>query len=178
MRRASFDRLFFAGTLTCFLLLTGCGYHTAVSAAHLPNTVHTLAIPTFQNATQSYHTEVAFTQAVITEFSNRTRYKLVVGTDPDADATLNGTITSFQVVPLTYNSQTGQSSSFLVTIKTRVVLMDRNHKILYQNSSYLFRQQYETTQDLVSFIQEDPAAVQRLSQDFARAVVSDILESF
>jgi len=167
-----------AGFSATLLLLTGCGYHTAASTAHLPSTVHTLAIPTFQNATQSYHTEVAFTQQVIKEFSSRTRYKLVVGNDPDADATLDGTITSFQVVPLTYNSQTGQSSSFLVTIRARVILTDRNHKILYQNSSYLFRQQYETTQDLVSFIQEDPGAVQRISQDFARAVVSDILESF
>ena len=178
MRRAFLDRPFLAGTVACFLLLTGCGYHTAASAAHLPNTVHTLAIPTFQNATQSYHTEVAFTQQVIREFSSRTPYKLVPGSDPDADATLAGTITSYQVIPLTYNSQTGQSSSFLVTIKAKVILIDRNHKILYRNSSYLFRQQYETTQDLVSFIQEDPAAVQRISQDFARAVVSDILESF
>ena len=165
--------------LAAYLLLpVGCGYHTAGSAAHLPNTVHTLAVPVFQNATQSYHTEVAFTQAVIKEFSSRTPYRLVPGNDPDADATLNGTITSYQVVPLTYNSQTGQSSSFLVTIQARIILTDRNHKVLYRNSSYLFRQQYETTQDLVTFIQEDPAAIERLSHDFARAVVSDILESF
>ena len=178
MRRAFWHRPFLAGSLACFLLLTGCGYHTAASAAHLPKTVHVLAIPTFQNATQSYHTEVAFTQQVIREFSSRTPYKLVAGNDPDADATLEGTVTSFQVVPLTYNSQTGQSSSFLVTIRAKVILTDRNHKILFQNSSYLFRQQYETTEDLVTFIQEDPAAVDRISRDFAQAVVSDILESF
>jgi len=143
-----------AGLAASLLLLTGCGYHTAGSAAHLPNT------------------------AVIKEFSSRTPYHLVPGNDADADATLNGTITSFQVVPLTYNSQTGQSSSFLVTIRARVVMTDRNHKVLFQNSSYLFRQQYETTEDLVTFIQEDPSAVDRLSHDFAHAVVSDILESF
>jgi outer membrane lipopolysaccharide assembly protein LptE/RlpB len=171
-------RVRLAALAACFLLITGCGYHTAGSTAHLPKTVHTLAIVTFQNATQSYHVEVDFTQALIREFSSRTPYRLVSGNDPDADATLTGTITSFQVIPLTYNSQTGQSSSFLVTIRARVVLTDRNHKILYKNSSYLFRQQYETTQDLVSFIQEDPAATQRLSRDFAQAVVSDILESF
>jgi hypothetical protein len=174
----SMRRAFLVGPLACLVLVSGCGYHTASSAAHLPNTVHVLAIPTFQNATQSYHTEVAFTQQVIREFSSRTPYRLVAGSDPDADATLGGTITSYQVIPLTYNSQTGQSSSFLVTIRAKVVLTDRNHKILFQNSSYLFRQQYETTQDLVTFIQEDPGAVQRISQDFARAVVSDILESF
>ena len=167
-----------AGLAASLLLFTGCGYHTAGSASHLPNTVHTLAVPVFQNATQSYHTEVAFTQAVIKEFSSRTPYHTIPGNDPDADATLNGTITSYQVVPLTYNSQTGQSSSFLVTIRAKVVLTDRNKKILYQNSRYLFRQQYETTEDLVTFIQEDPAAVDRLSRDFAQAVVSDILESF
>jgi outer membrane lipopolysaccharide assembly protein LptE/RlpB len=171
-------RAFLVGLVAGLIFVAGCGYHTAGSAAHLPKTVHTLAVPTFQNATQSYHMEVAFTQAVIREFSSRTPYRLVAGNDPDADATLNGTITSYQVVPLTYNSQTGQSSSFLITIHARVVLTDRNHKVLYQNSSYLFRQQYETTEDLVTFIQEDPAAVQRLSNDFARAVVSDILESF
>ncbi|MBV8632093.1 MAG: LptE family protein [Silvibacterium sp.] len=167
-----------AGLAASFLFTAGCGYHTAGSASHLPQTVHTLAVPTFQNVTQSYHTEVSFTQAVIREFSSRTPYHPVPGADPDADATLNGTITSFQVVPLTYNSQTGQSSSFLVTIRAKVALTDRNRKILYQNSTYLFRQQYETTEDLVTFIQEDPAAVQRLSRDFAQAVVSDILESF
>ena len=161
-----------------FFSITGCGYHTAASAAHLPNTVHTLAVPVFQNATQSYHTEVAFTEAVIREFSSRTSYHLTPKSDSDADATLLGTITTFQVTPLTYNSQTGQSSSFLITVKARIVLTDRNHKTLYQNSNYVFRQQYETTQDLASFIQEDPAAVQRLSRDFAQSVVSDILESF
>ena len=167
-----------AGLAASLLLTAGCGYHTAGSAAHLPQTVHTLAVPTFQNATQSYHTEVSFTQAVIKEFSSRTPYHLEAGADPDADATLSGTITNFQVVPLTYNLQTGQSSSFLVTIRAKVVLSDRNKKVLYQNSTYLFRQQYETTEDLVTFIQEDPAAINRLSRDFAQAVVSDILESF
>lgn len=160
------------------LFVSGCGYHTAASAAHLPSNVHTLAVPVFQNATQSYHVEVGFTQAVIREFSSRTSYRLLSKNDGDADATLQGTITSFQVIPLTYNSQTGQSSSFLITVKARIVLTDRNHKTLYENSNYLFHQQYETTQDLVTFIQEDPAAVQRLSRDFAQAVVSDILESF
>ena len=175
-------RAFSAAMFACFLAVTGvlagCGYHPAGSPAHLPNTVHTLAVPVFKNTTQSYHTEVAFTQAVTRELSSRTPYRLIAGNSDDADATLNGTITGFQVTPLTYNSQTGQSSSFLITIKARVKLVDRNGNTLYQNPSYLFRQQYETTEDLASFIQEDNPAVQRLASDFARSVVSDILESF
>lgn len=164
-------------TLGC-VFLAGCGYHPAGSPALLPSTVHTLAVPVFRNNTQSYHTEVAFTQAVIQELSNRTSYRLITDKADHADATLEGAITGFQVNPLTYNSRTGQSSSFLITIRARVKLVDRNNNVLYDNPSYLFRQQYETTQDLASFIQEDNPAVQRLARDFAQSVVSDILESF
>jgi outer membrane lipopolysaccharide assembly protein LptE/RlpB len=171
-------RTFSAVVLSFAFLLGGCGYHPAGSPAHLPNTVHTLAVPVFQNATQSYRTEVVFTQAVTKEFTSRTSYRLIAGNSTDADATLLGTITMFQVTPLTYNSQTGQSSSFLITIKAKVKLVDRSGKTLYENPTYLFRQQYETTQDLATFIQEDSPAVQRLARDFAQSVVSDILESF
>ncbi len=161
------------------LLLGGCaGYHTVGSAAHLPGGARTLAIPSFRNSTQSYQTEAAFTQAVIREFTNRTSYHIVAGEDPEADATLRGTITSFQIVPLTYDNTTGQTSSYLVTITARLAVVDRNGKTIWQNPAYIFRQQYEQTEDLASFIQEDSAATQRLAEAFARSAVADILESF
>lgn len=177
--KASMLRFSFAAFLAFVLVFTGCGYHTAGSAVHLPKTVHTLAVPTFANHTQSFHTEVAFTNAVIQEFTSRTPYR-VLATDKTyaADATLEGAVNTYQVVPLTYNVQTGQSSSYLITINASIKLLDRDKRVLYENKTYTFRQQYQTTQDLVSFIQEDPAAVQRLSRDFAQALVSDILESF
>jgi hypothetical protein len=60
----------------------------------------------------------------------------------------------------------------------RVSLTDRQGKVLYQNPSYLFREQYEVSQDLVSFFEEDSPAFRRLSRDFARTLVSNILEGF
>jgi hypothetical protein len=165
--------------LAPLLLLGGCaGYYTVGSASHLPVDVHTLAIPAFKNTTQSYQTEAVFTQAVIREFTSRTSYRIVAGDDSDADATLHGTIVSFQIIPLTYDNTTGQTSSYLVTIVTRLTLTDRQGKVIWQNPSYLFRQQYEQTQDLASFIQEDSAATRRLAAQFASAAVADILESF
>lgn len=160
------------------IALGGCNYHTVDSAVHLPATVHTLAIPAFQNNTQSYHTQAVFTQAVIHEFTSRTSYRIVSGEDPAADATLRGTITSFQIIPLTYDTTTGQTSSYLVTIVTKLELVDQHGKVLWQNPSYMFRQQYEQTQDLASFIQEDSSATRRVAEEFARAAVADILESF
>lgn len=157
----------------------GCGYHGAGAAVHLPKTVHLVDVPTFKNHTQAYHVELTMTEAVLKELTSRTPYRVASTDEPgDADAVIHGDITSYQVIPLTYDSTTNQSSSFLVTIGARVWVVDKNNRVLYQNNAYLFRQQYQTTQDLVSFIQEDPAAVQRLSRDFAKNLVSDILESF
>ncbi|HEV2277541.1 MAG TPA: LptE family protein [Acidobacteriaceae bacterium] len=160
------------------LLLTGCNYHSVNSAVHLPSTVRTLAVPSFLNHTQSYHTQAVFTEAVIREFANRTSYRIIAGEDANADATLTGTITRFDIIPLTYDNITGQTSSYLVTIIARLEVKDRDGRVLYQNPSYLFRQQYEQTQDLASFIQEDSAATRRLAADFASAAVADIVESF
>src|ERR1700761_4543162 len=171
--------------LPACLLLNGCGYHTLGSAAHLPDTVHTLAVPIFKNKTQIYHTEVAMTQAVVREFSNRTRLH-VIPDSTGADATVSGTILYESIQPLTYRTETtttaGQTtsvtSSFLITINVNVLVTDRNQRVLYQHNNYVFHEQFETTADLTSFIEEDSPAVQRLSRDFAQALVSDILESF
>lgn len=164
--------------LASLLLLSGCGYHRLDGAVHLPSNARTLAIPSFRNDTQSYRTEEAFTEAVIREFTDRTSCRIVPGKDPAADATLLGTITGFRIVPLTYDSTTGQTSSYQVTITASLRLVDQQGKILWQNPNYRFRQQYEQLQDLASFIQEDSAATRRLAADFASAAVADILESW
>ena len=174
-------------SLLALLAISGCGYHTLGSAAHLPDTVHTLAVPIFKNKTQIYHTEVPMTQAVVREFTDRTRLNVMTSSTDAADATVSGTILSESVQPLTYRTETtsvqaGQTtsvtSSFLITININVLVTDRDNRVLYQHNNYVFHEQFETTADQTSFIEEDSPAVQRLSRDFAQALVSDILESF
>jgi outer membrane lipopolysaccharide assembly protein LptE/RlpB len=159
------------------LFLSGCGYHAAGSASHLPANVRTIAVPVFATRAQQFHTEFAFTQAVVTELNSRTKYR-VLNKDEDADATLHGTILSQIASPLTYDSSSGQTSSYLITITARVVLTAHDGHVLYQNNSLLFREQYQSTQDLTAFIQENGPAVQRVAHDFAQTVVANILESF
>ena len=165
-------------SLTALLGLSSCGYHTVGAATHLPPGTRTLAIPLFATRTNSNHTETAMTSAVIREFVTRTRLRVTPNESGDADATLHGTILTQTVAPLTYDSQTEVSSSFLVTVVAAVTVKGRDGHILYQNNNYVFRQQYQATTDLTTFLDESPAAVDRLSRDFARALVADVLESF
>ena len=165
-------------TLTAVALpgLSGCGYHTLGAATHLPPDVKTLAVPVFATRTESNGTETALTQAVVREFLTRTRFRVTTDSGTDADAVLHGTILKQNVTPLTYNAATQQSSSFVITIVASVTLTAHDGRVLYENKNYIYREQYQSTTDLPTFIQEDPAAIQRLSREFAKQLVADILE--
>jgi len=178
MRAKALILLVSAPIALLLLGLSGCGYHSLGAAAHLPPNVQTLAVPVFATHTEAYHTEVVITEAVIREFATRTRLRITPNDSGDPDAILHGIILKETVAPLTYNSSTQQSSSFLITVVASVTLTGRDGKTLFENNNYVFRQQYQSTTDLPSFIQENPAAVQRLSRDFASALVADVLESF
>ncbi len=156
----------------------GCRYHTAGHSVQLPENVKTIAVPAFVNETSTYRLEQLLTSSVVREFTTRTHYHILNDPGEAADATLRGTVLSTSSSPLTYNSTTGQAASVLVVVSMKVVLTDRQGKVLYQNPSYLFREQYEVSQDLASFFEEDSPAFRRLSQDFARTLVSNILEGF
>jgi outer membrane lipopolysaccharide assembly protein LptE/RlpB len=165
-------------TLLLLAPLTGCGYHTVGSATHIPANVRSIAIPVFATHVQAYHTEMALTQAVVRELDTRTRLRVLNQSSADADAVLSGTVLTETNVPLTYDSTSGETSSYIVTVTVKVLLTARDGRVLYRNDALSYREQYQSTQDLTGFIREDPAAVNRLARDFAQALVSDMLESF
>jgi outer membrane lipopolysaccharide assembly protein LptE/RlpB len=159
-------------------LSTACGYHTTGSVVSLPPDVHTISIPGFVSHSQTFRIEQLLTDAVVREFDARTRYRVIRDPHEDADAMLRATVLSASATPLAYDSQTGRAASALITVNIQVSLTDRHGKVLFENPSYLFHDQYELSRDLPSFFQEDSPAVDRLSRDFARTLVANILEAY
>ena len=164
--------------LALVLAASGCGYHTSGNSSRLPQNVHTIAIPAFINQTQTYRLEQVLTGAVVREFVDRSKFRVTNEVSGEADAILRGTVVSAQVAPLTYDSQTGRASSAVITLNMKVTLVDRTGKPLYENSNYVFREQYQVSREISSFFSEENPAVDRMSRDFARTLVSDILEAF
>lgn len=156
----------------------GCGYHPAGHAVELPQNVRTIAIPGFASQTQTFRIEQLLTEAVVREFNTRTQFHIVHDANADADAVLKGTVLSASAAPLAYDSRTGRAASALVTVSMQVILTDRHGKVLFQNPSYLFHEQYELSRELSTFFEEDTPAVERLSRDFARTLVANILEGY
>jgi len=164
--------------LLALTLSTACGYHTAGHTNTLPQNLKVLAVPGFVNQSQTFRIEQSLTQAVVHELTTRTNYQIVNQASDIADATLNGTVLTTSASPLTYDSKTGRVESALVIVSMKVSLVDRDGKILFQNPSYVFREQYQVSQELSSFFEEDSPALGRLSRDFAKTLVSDLLEGF
>ena len=164
--------------LLAALATLGCGYHTAGHATRIPASVRTIAVPVFVNQTQTYRIEQILTRDVVREFLARTHYQIANDAGQSADAVLKGTVVSAQAAPLTYDAQTGRISSAVVTVSMKVSLVDHSGHTFFENQNYTFRQQYQVSREVTSFFEEETPALQRMSQDFARTLVGDILEAF
>jgi outer membrane lipopolysaccharide assembly protein LptE/RlpB len=156
----------------------GCGYHVAGHASTLPSEWTTIAVPAFKNDTTRYRIEQRFTQSVIRQFLQRTKYKIVQNTD-DADAVLHGEIVTIETNPMIFNATTGQVTMMLVTVHTKVLLVDnKTQKVVYKNDDMLFRDEYQITTDAPEFFEEQDPALERMARDFAAQLVSNVVESF
>jgi len=160
------------------LLLSACGYHVAGRAANLPSEWKTIAIPAFKNDTTRYRIEQRFTAAVIRQFIQRTKYRIIQ--DPEsADAVLHGEILSIETAPVIFDATTGQVTTSLVTVHTKVLLVDnQSQKTIYENDDMVFRDEYQISSDVQSFFEEQDPALERMARDFSAQLVSNVTEKF
>ena len=167
-----------AALIAAMLFSPGCGYHVAGRAGQLPAAWETIAIPAFTNNTTRYRIEQRFTQAVIREFITRTKYRIIQD-QGSADAVLHGTIVSIETTPVLFDATSGEVTTMLVTVHSKVDLIDTTtKKPVYQNDDMIFREQYQISADVQSFFEESGPALERMSRDFASKLVANVLEKF
>lgn len=171
-------RLVLAWSAALLLLTAACGYHTAGTAVRLPTDLHAIYVPGIANSTQAYRIGQVLTEAVVRELRERTNYRIVTVNDGTADATLNGTITTVYIAPLTYDAVTGRISSSLVVVVLNASLTGKNGKVLWSDPYFLYREQYQESVDVASFFEEATPAVQRIATSFAKTLVANILEAY
>jgi hypothetical protein len=159
------------------LLLSSCGYRVAGNANLLPTEVHTVAVTPFRNGSIQYKLSDYLTEAVSREMISRTRYKIVA--DPaQADAVLSGAVANMFSSAVVADPVTGRSSGAQVVVLIQTRLTDKTGKVLFDRPNIEFRERYEISVDPKQYFDESQAALQRLSRDVARTVVSAILENF
>jgi hypothetical protein len=163
-------------------LFAGCGYSLAGRGAFLPPYIRTIGVPTFINRTTVFNLETLVTQKVRSEFIGRGKFQ-ILPQNTGVDALLNGEVTAVTIAPASF-TQENIASQYVITMTAKIELRDvRENKVLWENPAVMFRQDYPATSgsnqvDAVAFFQQDLNALERMSTDFARTIVSAILEAF
>jgi Lipopolysaccharide-assembly len=162
--------------------LAGCGYTLAGRGAFLPANIRTIGVPTFTNHTTVFNLETLLTQKVRGEFIGRGKYQ-ILPQDTGVDAVLIGDVAAVAIIPATFNNQQ-LATRYTIQIIASIQLRDvRDNKVLWENPSMAFRQDYDNTSgtsalDPAAFFGQEVNALDRVSTDFARTIVSAILEAF
>jgi hypothetical protein len=167
---------------------SACGYSLSGRGSFLPDYIRRVGIPLFENRTPFVTIEQLFTERVRVEFQSRGRYA-VQPTADGADGVVRGDITGISVVPAAFgNQQLATRYRFTVTVGVRFEDATQN-KVLWENPALSFTDEYELQNRLTTsgsanpaegaaFLEQERAAIERLATDFARSVVSSILEAF
>ncbi len=166
---------------------SGCGYALAGRGNFLPNYIQTIGIPTFQNHTSYFALAELVTDKVRTEFIGRGNYKIVPEAT-GADAVLIGAVTNVTIVPTNFSAEQ-QASRYTIIVTANIELRDvAKDTVLWTNSSLSVREEYDATSNLTNdpsgfvdpstFFNQETNAVERVSNEFSRTVVSAILEAF
>jgi hypothetical protein len=163
-------------------LFSGCGYALAGHGSFLPAYVKTIGVPVFVNSTTVFNVENLLTEKVRREFIGRGKYT-ILPQDTGVDALLKGTVTGISITPVSSGVQQ-LASRYTITMTARIELRDvRTNTVLWENPSLIFRQDYQATSgvnasDAAAFFGHETNALDRLADEFARAIVSAILEAF
>jgi hypothetical protein len=161
---------------------SSCGYSLAGRGSFLPAYIQTIGIPQFVNTTPVYEIEQVFTERVRTEFINRGKYKVL----PEAtgvDALLAGEILTIQISPASFTDQQ-LASRYTFTITAKIEFRDlKTNTVLWDNPQWVFREEYEASSaidalDVNAFLGQETGALERVAEEFAKSVVSAILEAF
>jgi hypothetical protein len=163
----------------CLLLFaSSCGYQVAGRGDRLPPDIRTIAVPIFENDTPRFRIEQSLTSAVTREFVERTKFR-ITPKPAGADAVLKGTVKDIRTGVISFDLSTGRATSLQVQVTADVRLEDlHTHKALFSNPRYVFREEYQISQNTTGLFEEDQPAIERLSRDLARTLVTDILENF
>jgi hypothetical protein len=155
-----------------------CGYERAGQGKALPDHIKTIAIQTFRNESLRYKVEQKFTSALIDELLHRTSRFKFTSDVTQADAVVSGNIRNFGFRHVLLDNN-GRTRVFEITINAAILMRDQtNNKVIYENQKLVFRGEYELSDDPRSFFNEEDPAVERLAKDFAKSVLSTVMEGF
>jgi Lipopolysaccharide-assembly len=161
---------------------SACGYSLAGRGSFLPAYIKTIGVPQFVNLTAIPDVDRRVTERVRSELIGRGKWTVTTNTT-GVDAILSGEISAITLTPSAFNDQQ-QATRYAAVLIAKVEFKDlKANKVLWSNPSMQYREEFDVTTsaaqaDASSFFGQDLNALERMATEFARSVVSAILEAF
>ena len=163
------------------MVQSGCGYSLAGRGSFLPAYIKRIGVPQFTNNTAVFELDRQVTERVRSEFIGRGKWTIVPETT-GVDGLLTGVITAVSLTPVAFN-QSQQATRYALTLSASVEFKDmRTNAVLWSNPAMQYREEFPlnptSAVDTATFLGQDINARERMANEFARALVSSILEAF
>lgn len=155
-----------------------CGYRLTTKGNNLPDHVKIIAVPELSNNTNRPELGQRLTENLVRELVSRGRYS-VVSERRGADAVLSGTVLSWDTRPLQLSEEDSDAERVTVTLTASITFDDRvQRRVTWQQDGYKYTGEYDVIGDADDYFDTDLDAVEEVAADFARALVSSILQGF
>jgi outer membrane lipopolysaccharide assembly protein LptE/RlpB len=155
----------------------GCGYRLAGKNQLLPTDVRVIAVPPFENQTRRPEIDQRITEQMTATLIKRGGYR-TTGLTEGADAILSGSVTGYNSSPVSVGSD-GRATRYEVVITASVQLRKMpEDRILFSSSHFVFKKQYDVSDEALSFSDQEIVAIDEIARDFSESVVTSILEGF
>ena len=165
-----FRKLTFAVLL--LVVSSGCGYRLASRKGDVGGG-QTIAVPTFVNSTSSYRIEQGISEALRRELVRTTHFK-VTSVD-SGDVVVRGEVTDYGISPTVFDDA-GRAAQYAVTVSLKVLVTEASTgKTLLRNDAMRFYDTFQLSGNSAEFVPEDPAALRRLAERFASAIVAALV---
>jgi outer membrane lipopolysaccharide assembly protein LptE/RlpB len=158
--------------------LSGCGYRLTGTggAGVVPDHVRVLVVPPFENRTTRTEIEQRVTEEVARELARRGKWEVVTDRS-QADAMLEGAVTSYRTTPVEFG-EGARATRIEAVVTLQATLRElATDEVLWSQSGLMFREQFDV-EDTEGFFDEESIALDRIARGAAGTLVTAILEGF
>ncbi len=164
------------------LLLVGvssCGYHLVGTSSFLPEELQLLYLANFQNKTSWSDVDQRLNESLAREWVRRGRFELVEERKK-AQVVLEGIIRGISMVPVALDDR-GRATEYQMTLTVSVQFLDvrgEEPEVLWEDKAFSRRTSYEVDLSAVDFFDRQIQAMELVSENLSRALVTAVLEGF
>ncbi len=163
-------------------VLEGCGYALEGRGISVDPSIKRMGVPLFKDQTGKPGLDQKITDKVIEELLGKGRFD-VVESATGVDALVEGTLLSYSSQAIGFNraDSAGRSEASryvaLLTAKVRYAKLGVTQPI-WESDGFSARDEYDIGDDADNYFDREEQALDRIAVNFAKSVVSAMLEAF